>query len=94
MLIFYIEERCQYKGTKDKVLVDEGKAVGYQLRISSQECAIFCAATATCNSFAYCHNSECFLKDKILSKTEPYRDNKGCTTYFQTCKSGKHSEIV
>ena len=77
-------------------MCDEGAEVGYTGVSFSHECETMCKVTEGCESFTFCSRddgvqSDCYLKDKTLTRDEAINPN--CASYYKKCDYGTYSEI-
>ena len=91
---------CGY-GRLTNVALDEGKGIKGEKR-SYEECKKLCNETEGCNSFAFCPRDffeslvkySCYLKEKLITPTEPERVHDDCyTSYKIICNQGILLEI-
>ena len=68
-----------------------GNPVADSFKASVDECIIKCNETINCNNFVYAkHKKECYLKDGILSGSEPVRSWDKQFSVYKSCKNGMH----
>ena len=87
------DQACGYQYmTQGYIAVDEGNTLGGIEAMTLAECEESCDSTNGCRSFTYGNlndNTNCWLKDKIITESEPTTYNGYWTTYFQRCSDGK-----
>ena len=67
-----------------------GKVVGNSHRGSVDDCIEKCKQIKDCNNFVYAkHKEECYLKDKVLTGSEPLRSWEKQFSVYKSCKAGR-----
>ena len=77
---------------------DQGMNLATTVKKSLHECKHECSKKSKCNSFTYCSNLDCHLKDLDLTGNEASReylnvDGVTCTSYFHSCMKGYYPAI-
>ena len=69
-----------------------GNPVADSFEGSVEECTMKCNETSECNNFVYAkHKEECYLKDGILTGSEPVRSWDKQFSVYKICKNGIHN---
>ena len=86
---------CSYSKLKG-LAMDEGKSVGFEKDLASQNCETSCNDNDKCESFTFCESAtgalSCYFKDKKIStpSSEPLAvDRPQCFTFYKDCGKGK-----
>mmetsp|Transcript_53335 Transcript_53335/g.173437 ORF Transcript_53335/g.173437 Transcript_53335/m.173437 type:complete len:804 (-) Transcript_53335:570-2981(-) len=82
------EVRPQPYSVTERVVEDEGAAVGSSRAMSVEQCEFACDANSACSSFAY-GSGMCYLKDRCLDSSaaivSPQAANSHFKTYYKCC---------
>ena len=85
---------CEYKSSMGYVVKDEGEELSHHRGVIIGQCKSLCDKNVQCNSLKYCQSKRwCYLKQKVLTGTEPMHTSADCTTYYRKCNiSGNHTK--